>query len=92
MENNEQNPSMEQPIKKPNSGKSMIWLILGLILILLIGGAYWYLKGQKTTTSQQTPQSSTQPTSDSFDKDLNSIDVQAQDTDFDALDADLKNL
>lgn len=67
---------------------------MGLVLILLfIGGAYWYLRDQPANNAQPAaPKSTAQPATESFDEDLNSIDVQTQDTDFDALDKDLQSL
>lgn len=77
-----------------NNSKLVLWLIVGLLVIIsAVAGIYWYLSKQQAA-KPQTPQSSSQKTvvSENLDQDLNSIDIQALDNDFKAIDADLESL
>ena len=83
------NNQIQQPASEGN--KTMLWLIIGLVLvILLVGGIYWYLSKQQETTPQPTLKPPT--TESNLERDLNSIEVQTSDTEFDALDKDLQSL
>lgn len=101
MDNNKQSqapqpaPSVIQPPVEKEDSKMIIWFVSGLIIIgVVVGGIYWYL-GKQQTSSQQIPQASNQPatTSENFSKDLDSIDIQASDSsDFTSVDQDIKDL
>lgn len=102
MDNNNppQQPSAPQPQPNPavvqsdaaGNNKAIFWLIGGLILIILVvGGIYWYLSSKQTVQPAQ-PTVSKSATGDTFDQDLNSIDVQAADSDFTSVDQDLQSL
>lgn len=95
-----------QPPSTDSGGNKLIfWLVGGVILIaLVVGGIYWYLsKQQAATNTPTTTQTKTQTTAtpkpptiselvSALDKELNAIEVQAADSDFADIDADLQNL
>lgn len=94
MENNQ----IVQTPKENGGNKLILWLVGGLIIVIItVGGMYWYLGKQpvKDQASQTAlPQASSQPqtTTESIDQELNTIDVQASDSDFDSIDQDLQSL
>lgn len=83
---------VEQP---KGSGKGIWIIVLMVILILLVGGLFWYRNNRKSTAtpvnvSQNaagTPQSV-----DSLDKDLNSTSLDDLDKQFTQVDTDLGSL
>jgi len=88
-------PSVIQPPVEKEGTNMVMWFIIGLVVVgIVVFGIYGYL-GKQQTSSQSAPQGSNQPatTSENFDKDLNSIDVQASDSsDFTSVDQDIKDL
>lgn len=94
MDNNNQAQTIQQPEPEAANKKPIMWLILGIIIvILIIGGAYWYVgKQSKSEMQSKQPAGQTTASSDNLDQDLSSIDVQASEGDFDALDRDLQSL
>ena len=107
MDNN--NPQASQPVvtptpsSTPNSGgggsNTRLWIILGLaVVILILGGAYWYFStGQRQSEKSLQPEitAQTKPSTTSVDileKEANSIDIQPVDSEFTSVDADLKTL
>lgn len=88
MDNNNQ---IQQPESEGENKKTIMWLIVGLVLvILLVGGIYWYLGKQQETTPQSTPQPPT--TESNLERELDAINIEAEDSDFTSVDADLESL
>lgn len=89
-------PAATQTPNLPNTNNSklVLWLIVGLVVIIsAVAGIYWYLSKQQAV-KPQTPQSSSQKATaaENLDQDLNSIDIQDLDNDFNQVDADLESL
>jgi len=92
-------PQTPIPAESSNgSNKVIIWFIIGLVVvILLVGGIYFYLSRQQvtpsqtqTTTTQATPSPSPQ---DNLEGDLNSINIPSGADDvFTTVDQDLQQL
>lgn len=96
-------PVTPQPIPVPvptpsgsGSNKILIWFIIGLVLIILVvGGIYFYLSRQQIVTSSPMPAVATQttPKEVTLEDELNSIDVDnASNNDFAPVDQDLNQL
>jgi len=95
-------PETPQPAAVPTpesgGGKTKLWIIIGLVVLLLIlGGVYFYLSSQKNEAPEDLPQTTTQasPTPvpiNNLESDANSIEIESTDGDFATVDADLKNL
>lgn len=97
MENNNPTTGPDTTSATHNKGgnKKGIWLIVGILVILIIVGAYWSLNKQQAAPATTAPASQKTPTtsSESLEKDLNSIDVSGSDnSDFKDVDADLQSL
>lgn len=79
-----------------DSNKLVLWLVIGLVIVVvLVGGIYFFLSKQQTkTTETKTVQTTPQPqdTVDALDKDLNALNVESSDSDFASLDQDLQQL
>lgn len=88
----------------PRAGNKMwMWLLLAVVLVILIGGGiYWYLNNTSKSASLKpspAPKTVNQPKqltlselADALDKELNSIEVQAADSDLSSIDTDLQSL
>lgn len=71
----------------------MIWIIGAvIILILILAGAYLYLN--LTSTTQPEPQTQVTPKTPeaSLESELNSVNVESEESDFVPVDKDLQNL
>lgn len=92
---------LQQPSQTPlgpdpsPKGNKAIWIVAGLIiLVVVLVGAYFYL-GQTSTTE---PAPSVKPSQtqtnneDDMQKELNSINVEAEGSDFQEVDKDLQSL
>ncbi|MEK7616627.1 MAG: hypothetical protein AAB414_01075 [Patescibacteria group bacterium] len=84
-------------VQEPPSGgnKKMLWAILGLVvLILIVGGIYWYLgQGRGTSTpAKATPKPTAATSVDTLEKDLNSTSLDDLDKEFSSVDTDLQGL
>lgn len=95
------NPSVVKSVEKSggneqssSSNKMGLWLVVGLIVIAVIGGAYWYLNKQANPAENtETPNTNQEPkTESSLDQDLDAIQVEATDSGLDTVDNDIKNL
>lgn len=81
-----------------NKGNILIVLVvLVVIAALAIGGFYFYMSQKKTPVPESTntplyEQKGPEESGTNLEGDLNSIDVQGLEADFDALDKDLKSL
>lgn len=89
------NPVMTDPAPS-SGGKNMMWVIIGLVVILLLGGVYWYLNIRQVnpkisvqTTGQAKP---TTTSADSLEQQINTMDISDSDSDFTGVDADIKSL
>lgn len=106
MDNNKPQPNQTAPIvpEVESSGegnKTVVWFIVGLVLIgVVVGGLYWYMSKQQTTSGNSNPTGYTAPKTTTantptttLDQDLDAINVQASDSgDFNSIDQDLKSL
>lgn len=91
-------PNMAQPGAAPTAGgnKMIFWLVGGLVLIILLaGGVFLFMNRQSAKTAntqtdrnKQTPA----PVKDTFEQDLNAIDVATPGAEFDSIDQDLQGL
>lgn len=75
-------------------GKTVLWIILGLVLTILIAGAaYWYLNGQQNKPAQTTviPTPNTRSNSN-LQGDLDAIEIPEVDSNFPEVDKDLGSL
>jgi len=94
-------PNSPQPVANAPEGgekKTMMYMILGVIAILLIvGGIYLFLSRKQASektinnTSSTTVQQDTTST-DTLIKDANAVDVTSPDSDFKTVDTDLGSL
>ncbi len=85
-------PALNPQPNMMSNNKMILWLILGLVIVvLLIGGAYFYVNSQKANApaESQTPQTQTV---DSLENDLNSADAGDLENDFAPVDSDLQSL
>ena len=88
------NPTVIQQPKGEGGNKMVLWLVLGILIVGLIGGAYWYMSSQKSYTNENTREATptSSPESD-LTGELDSIDVQSSnEAELNALDADLQSL
>lgn len=88
-------PGVQTPMPPVNEGgnKMAMWLVIGVVIIVLVvGGIYWYLSSQNKVepTPQATTQTTTQVPEEDLEQEADSIDVQA--ADFTEVDSDLKGL
>lgn len=88
------------PVTSPNiaetppagEGNKMIWVIVAVIVILIIGGLYFYISSQQNGTPvEQTPTQTTK-VQENLDSDLDDINVSSGEDDFSSVDADLQSL
>lgn len=84
-------------VQEPPKGNKMLWITLGVVvLILVVGGVYWYItSGQKAapTTVQPSPKPTASPqTVDTLEKDLNSVSLDDLDKEFSTVDTDFQGL
>lgn len=91
-------PNMQIPtdnIQVDKKGNSTMWIILIiLVVVVLVAGVYLYMRNQASSgvpTNTPTTTSSV-PSLNSFNSELNSADTTNDTSDFDQLDQDLKNL
>lgn len=97
--------TVQQPIQasaqNSEEKKLILWLVGGLILIILVVGViYWFLSKQAENTAKPTqqeeatkaPQLTLQALNEQLETELNSLEVQAPDSDFQEIDQDLQNL
>lgn len=78
---------------QPKNNKTIMRLIVGLIIMVaIIGGAYWYLSSQQNPAQPgQTPSGQARAL-DNLDQELSLIEVEGADSDFTSVDADLQSL
>ncbi len=69
----------------------IIMLVLGLaVVVLLIGGAYFFVNSKKTEVPSPTTQQTQAP--DNLESDINAVGVGNLDTEFIPVDQDLQTL
>ncbi len=92
-------PQVPAPSASPNgSNKVILWFVIGLIIIILaVGGVYFFLSRQQAVAPQTITPSQTSPSPSpqaNLENDLNNINVDASGTnnDFVAVDQDLQQL
>lgn len=93
------NPQVMQPAPggieqsaKSNENKMMLWLILGLVVIILVvGGIYFYMSGQQKAQTQPTPTPAAK-VEENLENELNALDVGDLDQEFSEVDKDLQGL
>lgn len=100
MDNNNPTPSQPDPsvIQQPvgEDNKMGLWLLVGLVLVIVVvGGIYWYLSNQQTAQNTPVLKTSTKSTitEENLEEELNSIDAEASGSnDFKAVDSDIQGL
>ena len=89
-------PQVADPGGDKSDKKMALWLIGGLVVIVLVvGGIYWYLGGQTTTPYNQQTQNTSNSVvqgQDNLEEEIVSIEVEDEDAEFAAVDKDLSNL
>lgn len=106
MDNNQTSPASPEvspntvvppPMPESSKGESkmIFWLIGGLVLIILaVVGIYWFL-GRQSNQSISEGETSTPPVSqkqENLEQELNSVEVNEMDADFQEVDKDLSSL
>ena len=81
------------PVK--HAPNMMLVIPLLVLVVAIIGGAYWFMNNQRTSETVrsapiQTPTAKT--AASSLEEELNAIDVESNDSDFADVDRDLKSL
>lgn len=108
MDNNPPNPvpQPQQPVvpqqpvtnvvQESPKGNKMLWIIVGLVVVILVvGGVYWYMgqqKGASTKTKASPKPTATTQSVDALEKDLNSTSLDDLDKEFSSVDTDLQGL
>lgn len=87
-------PTNLVPPVQPESGNKMVlWFVLGIVVIVLVvGGIYFYLNRQQGDTSQVTQPTKTPVAEENLENELSTIDVADIEQDFAPVDQDLQNL
>lgn len=93
------NPQVMQPATggieqspKSNESKMVLWLIGSLVLIILVvGGIYFYLTSQQKAQIQPTPTPAAK-VQENLENELNALDVGDLDQEFSEVDKDLQGL
>lgn len=99
-------PAAPQAANVPNpapigpENKMVLWLILGLVLIIVVvGGIYWYLSNKQKSLTMTNIQTTTQSETPTASENLDTLGTQADSenvpdatSDFSALDRDLQSL
>lgn len=77
----------------PGKNGKLIWMVAGLIiLILILGGVYFYLTQYRTTTEPSPTPKPAASQQGSMEDELNTLDVEAEGNDFQEVDKDLQSL
>ena len=86
-------PSPNQPVPAGDRTKKMkIWLLgTGVLVLLLIGGVYFYMTSDKTRIPVEQTSTNT-PTQESLEDELNKVNVESIDKEFSQVDKDLQTL
>lgn len=89
--NNQQQPPVVNsiPVTPPaKKGGTLTWVIIIVVVVAVAGVAYWYLTSQGKLGG--TPSTTTEV--ESLNSELNALNQDDVDSDFTAIDQDLKNL
>ncbi len=87
-------PITGDPDPKGNENKMIFWLIGGLVVILLlVGGIYWYFSKQIAPTSSiETPVQPLTQKQENLEEEMNAIQIDDIEAAFVEVDKDLQNL